>query len=83
MILVDVQVPVLNESYDFNIDENTPVISVIRELCEVICQHERWPEVSDTNVNMILSCLQLSSILPLDKTLNECGVEPGYRLILT
>lgn len=83
MILVDVYVPALNEIYDFNIDENTTVLSVVRELCEVICQHERWPSIVGSNDAMILSCLQLEQILPLHRSLSECGVEPGFRLILT
>ena len=82
MIFVDVFAPLLNKSYDFCLDENTTVGAVLDEICGMICQKEHWPEVTSPR-KMVLCCTQLGKILPVHKTLWNCGVQTGYRLVLT
>lgn len=40
MILVDVYVPVLDENYDFYLDEYTEIGVIIEQAAEMICQKE-------------------------------------------
>ena len=41
MILVDIYVPSVEQTYDFNIDENAPVSSVIEEVAAMVSQKEQ------------------------------------------
>lgn len=81
VLLLDIYVPVLNDSYDFSIDEKIVVATVVKELCEIICQYERRTEVLDSGT-MVLSCPQLNLVLPRDRSLAACGIQNGYRLML-
>ena len=81
MILVDVFVPSVNNVYDFRLDEETTVRSVIEEMCELIEQKEHCSLVGD--IEEVMLCQQKDRrILQRDSTLVECGVETGSSLIL-
>ena len=41
MFLADVSVPVLNQIYDFKLDENMKIGILIEEIVEMICQKEQ------------------------------------------
>jgi ribosomal protein L32 len=81
MISVDIYVPVLGKSYDFSLDEDASVAALLEELCDMICQHERWPAVAAPQ-NLLLSCPQTGSVLEPHRSLCDCGVRTGYRLLL-
>jgi uncharacterized ubiquitin-like protein YukD len=81
MILVDIFVPSVNNVYDFQLDEYTPVGTIIEEIGELIEQKEHCQMVGDMGDLML--CLQKDSrILPKEQTLQECGVQTGNSLLL-
>lgn len=81
MILVDIFVPSVNNVYDFQLDENTPVGTIIEEISELIEQKERCNMVGD--IEQLMLCLQKDKkILPKNKTLKECRVQTGNSMIL-
>ncbi|CBK75874.1 hypothetical protein CIY_34180 [Butyrivibrio fibrisolvens 16/4] len=41
MILVDINVPSIDKYYDFLLNENTPIASIIDEITEMIGQKEK------------------------------------------
>lgn len=81
MILVDVFVPSVNNVYDFQLDENTPIQRVIGEMCELIEQKERCSLTGDAE-ELTLCSRNGKCILQRDSTLMACGVETGNSLIL-
>jgi len=81
MILVDIYVPSTDQEYDFQLDQNASVASVVEELAELISQKERC--VLQSNPGMFSLCSrEFQSVLPMNCTLNECGIRTGSRLIL-
>ena len=81
MILVDIYVPSVEQTYDFNIDENAPVASVIEEVAAMVSQKEQCILRGDANALVLCSPL-LQMMLPMDKTMAQCGIDTGHPLIL-
>ncbi len=81
MILVDTYVPIMEETFDFSVDEHATISEVIAELSEIICQKARWPKPEDTG-NLLLCSLKNNNILPEDSTLAGMGICSGSRLML-
>lgn len=81
MILVDVYVPIMEETFDFSVDENALISVLIEELGEVVCQKERWPRPENMQ-NLMLCNLKGNTILPEDSTLAGMGISSGSRLML-
>ena len=79
MIIVDVQIPAVPARFDFNVDENRPIRNIIGEMRQVVARklHEEEKEIPLE----LCSCSQ-ERFLPGDKTLAECGIRDGERLIL-
>lgn len=81
MILVDIFVPSVDKTYDFNLNENVSVKMLIDEVSEMICQKERCKIIG--NVSDLQLCDKYSQqILPKNRTLMDCGVLTGSSLIL-
>lgn len=81
MILVDIFVPSVNNVYDFQLDECTPIGTIVEEIGELIEQKERCKMVGD--ISELMLCLQKDRrILPKNKTLKECNVQTGNSMIL-
>jgi len=81
MILVDIYVPSVDNTYDFQLDEDSYVYAVIEEIGELIGQKEHCQIIGDME-NLMLCALKDKQILPKDSTLAECGVRTGNSLIL-
>lgn len=81
MIQVDIYVPFLDRSYDFHLDDQLPVSTVIEEAASMICQRERWPAPRRAGT-LTLSVPQLGRTLSGGETLYQAGVQTGSRLIL-
>ena len=80
MIIVDVFVPVLGESYDIRTDgQNDPDI-LISELIQLLCKKvgEEEPEETDYSLDLDEPGVRLKKGVPL----NSQGVRNGSRLIL-
>lgn len=80
MILVDVFVPSVNKTYDFQLSETTPIYTVIEEISEMIGQKERAAIVGEVK-ELLLCDKKTQSILEKNKTLAECGIITGHSLI--
>lgn len=81
MVMVDIYVPSVNSVYDFQFDENTPVCNIIDEVSELIEQKERCAVVGSRE-DLVLCLRNSRQILPMYKTLAECGVRTGNSMIL-
>ena len=81
MILVDVVVPSVDKSYDFNLDENAQIALVMEEIVGMICQKEQCKIIGD-KTNLLLCRYDGQVILDKQMTLRECGIMNGYKLLL-
>jgi len=81
MILVDVYVPSIDKSYDFQFDENAYVNTITEEIGELIGQKEHSRVVG--NIEQLILCSRTTGIvLPRNLTLNQCKIKTGDSLIL-
>ena len=81
MILVDIYVPVLDEIYDFHLDEHTEIGILIEEAAEMICQKEQCP-LKGSAEDLSLWKLDSRYLLSRRNTLAEAGVTAGDKLLL-
>lgn len=81
MVMVDIYVPSVNSVYDFQFDENTLVSNIIDEVSELIEQKEHCAVVGSRE-DLVLCLRNSRQILPVYKTLAECGVRTGNSMIL-
>lgn len=81
MILVDVYVPIMEETFDFNLDEKALISDLVVEMGEIICQKENWPKPKNDG-NLLLCSVRSRHVLPEDSTLEGMGITSGSRLML-
>ncbi len=81
MVLVDVFVPSVDKTYNFNLNENVAIGDVILEITEMIEQKERTKLIGEKG-NLNLYEMKRSVLLPKANTLFNCYVTSGSRLIL-
>lgn len=80
MILVDVYIPAVEQTYDFRLEETCRPDVIIGEICEMVEQREQLP--ADEGERFLLFDASLRRALPYDRTLEESGVIDGHLLIL-
>ena len=81
MILVDIFVPAMNQTYDFKLDENGKSEEVIEEISAMICQKEQC--IMAGNQKELILCLEdAGRVIQAKETLKEAGAATGKRLIL-
>ena len=81
MIVVDIFVPSVDKEYDFQLNENMPIYTVIEEISEMIGQKEHSQIVG--SVELLQLCdSEKQCVLHKNKTLLECGITTGKSLIL-
>lgn len=81
MILVDIFVPSVDKTYDFQLNETVTVKMLIEEISEMIGQKERCRIIG--NVDDLQLCDKANKcMLSKEKTLNDCGIITGSSLIL-
>ncbi|MDO4623186.1 MAG: glutamyl-tRNA amidotransferase [Eubacteriales bacterium] len=80
MILVDIEVPSLDSIYNFNLDENAAISSIIEEVVSVIAQ--MWQQENIQAGGFLLSEPSKGSILDPDASLAEYGIAAGAKLLL-
>lgn len=81
MLHVDVYIPAAMNSYEFSLNEHAKVGALIEEMAAIIKQKEnrQW----EGGISGLLLCNESTGhILPSSKTLYQCKVKPGSRLIL-
>lgn len=81
MILVDIYVPAVGNTYDFQLDEDEKISTIIEEIGELIGQKEHSQVVG--NVNELMLCSRENSvILKKNLSLAKQGIRTGSSLIL-
>lgn len=81
MILVDIYVPSIGQTYDFNLDENVQIQVIIEEIAEMVVRKERTNLVGESG--KLILCDRLNkSTLPKNKSLRECGIGSGSSMLL-
>ena len=81
MILVDIWVPAMDKTYDFRLDENMAVGSLVEEIAEAICQKEQC-HLEGQTADLTLWRLEQALKLPKAATLRENQVWSGEKLRL-
>ena len=81
MILVDIYVPSVNTTYDFQLMDSVPVQTVIEEIAEMVGQKEQCQIVGDI-ADLVLVDTRRQKVLDKEMTLYECGIQTGYQLML-
>lgn len=80
MITIDVYVPMIGKTYDFSIDENIIVETIIEEITELIIQKENF--VSSEISDMYLFSHSDNQMLNKMFSLKENGIDTGDKLLL-
>jgi len=81
MILVDVYVPSVDNTYDFQLDEEAVINTLVEEIGELIGQKEHC-QITGNMENLMLCSRVEKKILPKNMTLKACGIQTGHSLIL-
>lgn len=81
MILVDVYVPSVDNKYDFQLDEDTSIATIIEEVSEIISQKEQCVMLGKVD-QMLLCSAKDERILRRRETLKGENIVTGDSLIL-
>lgn len=81
MILVDIYVPAVGNLYDFQLEENEKICTIIEEIGELVGQKEHCQVVG--NIEELMLCSREKHlILSKNSTLAQSGIRTGNSLIL-
>ena len=80
MILVDVYVPALDKMFDFRLDEKAKVGQIMIEMQDIF--KKKLKEIGDKKQDFMLCSMEQKEELPIYKTLSECRIKDGSRLML-
>ncbi len=81
MILVDIYVPSLDETFDFQLDENTQTRFVTDEVEDILGKRVR-AQADSYRKRFVLCSFEQQRILPANQSLKMCGIRNGSRLLL-
>lgn len=81
MIIAEVFVPSLDKSYEFKLNEDVAVWTVIDEISSVICQKEQC-NISGDKDKLMLFKTDTAQVLSMNLSLYENGIKSGDRLML-
>lgn len=81
MILVDIYIPSLDKTYDFQVDETVPTGILTAELTEMIRNKSRFEYAFSTEEFMLCS-MEQEKILQKANSLQSYGIRNGSRLML-
>ena len=79
MILVDVQIPALDRTYDFELDEETPVGELVEKIAQLIREKARMPPETE---KLCLYAFFKEKVLNEKLSLHQQGIETGEKLLL-
>lgn len=80
MILVDIQIPMLDQVFDFELDEEMETGKVIEDISLLAAKQEHL--ICKNSKDMCLYVLGQEKILARNQSLRGQGVRAGDRLIL-
>lgn len=81
MILVDIYIPSLGETYDFRVDETARVVSVVQEISEMLTIRYK-SKLNKSPEEFMLCSIDNGQILYNDSTLWENNIKNGGRLLM-
>ncbi|MCD7884782.1 MAG: EsaB/YukD family protein [Lachnospiraceae bacterium] len=81
MILTDIYIPSMDQSFDFQLDETVPVSSLIIEIAEMIGNKVKSGKQYRAE-DFLLCSMDQEVILKKTETLASCGIKNGSRLML-
>nr|WP_300167682.1 EsaB/YukD family protein [uncultured Flavonifractor sp.] len=81
MITVEVIVPVLNQNYDFRLDEAAKISSLLEEMLEMLCRKEKR-HVPESFDSFSLGYVDGGILLHRDASLRDYQISNGAQLIL-
>ena len=81
MILTDIYVPALQETFDFELDENVPVGRLLMEIAQILAR-KTGMALGGEEEPFLLGSFEKQNILDNSLTLAECGIRNGSRLLL-
>ncbi|MDO5410939.1 MAG: EsaB/YukD family protein [Lachnospiraceae bacterium] len=81
MVLVEVYVPAVDEHYEFMLDECVIVRQIVEEIAEMLARKIKNKVEGDNGVFMLCS-MDHQRILEMEKTLADCHIKDGSRLLL-
>ena len=81
MILVEIYSPAVDQTFDFELDEDADIGSVLIEVTGMIAKKTGSEKPVDASA-FILYCKGREQPLPEGRTLYECGIRDGYTLVV-
>ena len=81
MILTDIYAAAVDQTFDFMLDENAELSSVLLEVTDMIARKTGSKNPENAR-DFMLYLVRRETPLPLNMTLYECGVRDGDKLIL-
>ena len=81
MMIVNISVPMLGTSYDFQIDENIQMYQVLEDVISLVCSREQCRTMADRN-RVLLWEVSGGRIINRNLSAYENGLRTGSRLIL-
>lgn len=81
MLHVEVHIPGISKSYEFSVNEHVRISLLIQEMMHIISQKEQRQWEQNGSQALLCNCSR-GYILPEEKTLYQCKVQPGSRLML-
>lgn len=81
VIIVTVDIPVMEVSYDFQIDEDVPIGVVRNELADIICRSNQC-EMDGQASNLMIWDKRRNVMLDMQRTGYENGLETGSELVM-
>lgn len=81
MILVDIYIPSIDDSYDFSLDENVPIEQIIVEISEMISKKVKGKS-PENRADFMMCSMDKNKILDRNQSLYEAGIRDGNRLMI-
>lgn len=81
MIIVNVDVPILGQTLDFQMDENIPIYEVQEEMVDIICRKNSCELIGEEQ-RALLWDAERNVLLRRDMSGSENGLVSGSHLIL-
>lgn len=81
MIMLEVCVPALGKSYDFELDETAAVQLLVEEILEMICRKEKQAMPAQPE-RFFLGRVNTGEMLDREASLRDYAVRVGERLVL-
>ena len=81
MILVELVVPAMDETFDFMLDENALIEQVLGEIEEMLSKKLKQ-DLPEDDSRFMLCSLDRKEILSRFHTLNEAGLKDGSKIML-